>query len=236
MSGLERVTQEHPRFDPVALHRAMSQPERIGGLLFGETAEETTLDDLRHARLDGRDSVQRVVDLQYDLGLIVDGQVDVVERDSAPSAASLLRAGLARAIDDDVSHRQRGDGEKMRSIAPFAARLLRQLEICLVYERRRRQCSITSAAECSGSEAVVGDSTKLVVCDGNDFVEGFARSVVSQHGFPLRLNESARAVTTTIPTYGAVGGGDSRAAFIHSIRRHQCSRCSLHAFPLSCSL
>jgi len=197
MSGFERATQEHTRLHPVPLHRPMRQSERIRRLLLGKAAKETTLDDLRHARLDRRDSIERVVDLQDNVGLIVHGEVDVVERDSAPSAASLERATLSRAIDDDVAHRQRRDRQKMRSIAPFAARLLRQLEICLVHERGRRQCSITSSGRSSGGEAVVGDATKLVISESNGFVERLLSSVVSQHGIPLRLNERARAATTT---------------------------------------
>src|SRR5207342_3349200 len=92
MSGLERATQEHPRLHPIPLHSAMRQSERIRRLLLGKAAEETTLDDLRHARLDRRDAIERVVDLQDDVGLIVHGEVDVLERDLAPSAASLERA------------------------------------------------------------------------------------------------------------------------------------------------
>jgi S1-C subfamily serine protease len=100
-------------------------------------------------------------------------------------------------------------------VAPLPARLFRELEIRLVYQRRRRQGAALATVAITAREPKVRDSTKLVIGERDDFIQRFLRGVVSQHGFPLRLNERARAVTTTVPTYAAFRGGDSRAAFIH---------------------
>ena len=89
-------------------------------------------------------------------------------------------------------------------VAPLPARLFGELEIRLVHQRRRRQRSAVAPVAIAGRQPMVRDSTKLVIGERNDLVERFLCSVVSQHGFPLRLNERARAVTTTVPTYAAV--------------------------------
>jgi len=63
LSRLEGATQEYARLDPVALHGAMCQSERVGCFLLGQAAEEPTLYDFDDAWLDGRDSIECIVDL-----------------------------------------------------------------------------------------------------------------------------------------------------------------------------
>lgn len=215
LSRLESAVQQHACLHPVALHGSMCQAECVGRLLFGQAAEEPTFHDLDDAWLDGRDSIERIVDLQHDVRLIVDGEVYVVEGDSSPSAAAFEGGAFSRAVDDDMSHRQRRNREKVRMVTPRAARLFRELEIRLVHQRRRRQGAALATVAITAREPKVRDSTKLVIGERNDFVERFLRGVVFQHGIPLGLNERARAATTTVPTYPRFRGGDSRAAFIH---------------------
>jgi hypothetical protein len=60
----------------------------------------------------------RLVELQERVGLIVDGDVRVVERDAASIATALLRAAGLRAVDEHMAHGERRHGEEVRAIAP----------------------------------------------------------------------------------------------------------------------
>ena len=215
LSRLEGATQENARLYPVALHGAMCQSERVGRFLLGQAAEEPTLHDFDDARLDDRDSIERIVDLQHDVRLIVDGEVYVIEGDASLRPAAFERSAFSGAVDDDMPHGQRRNREKMRMVAPLPARLFRELEIRFVHQRGRRQGAALATVAITTREPKVRDSTKLVIGERDDFVERFLRGVVFQHGIPLGLNERARAATTTVPTYPGFRGGDSRAAFIH---------------------
>jgi hypothetical protein len=113
LSRLEGATQENARLDPVALHGAMGQSERIGRFLLGQPAEEPALHDFDDARLDGRDSIERIVDLEHDVRLIVDGEIYVIEGDSSLRPTAFEGRSFSGAVDDDMSHRQRRNREKM---------------------------------------------------------------------------------------------------------------------------
>ena len=63
--------------------------------------------------LEGAEPMQRVVELEQRVRLLVDGEMHVVERDAVPNAATLERDALSRAIDEDVAHRERRDGEEV---------------------------------------------------------------------------------------------------------------------------
>ena len=52
-------------------------------------------------------------------------------------SATLQRLALTRAVDEHVTHRQRGHGEKVAVVGPFGVRLVDELEVRLVDERRR---------------------------------------------------------------------------------------------------
>jgi hypothetical protein len=44
-----------------------------------------------------------------------------------------------RIVDEQASHRPRGEREELSAVAPLALPFLRQLQVRLVHERRRRQ-------------------------------------------------------------------------------------------------
>ena len=94
---------------------------------------------------------------------------DLIERDGAEFAATLHRHPCRCAIDQNVPHHHRRESEKVRAIIPLRPRLIDQLEVRLVHQRRRGQCrrAIPRAMPMS-------DLAKLVVHRDDELVERFA--------------------------------------------------------------
>ena len=95
----------------------------------------------------------------------------VVERDALPHAAALERDALPRAIDEHVPHRQRRDGEEVRAIAPVGPRLVDELEVGLVDERRRRE----RAGRAARGEPAVRDGAQLLVGERDEPIDRLGR-------------------------------------------------------------
>jgi hypothetical protein len=83
------------------------------------------------------------------------------------SAAALDTHSCFGAIDEDMSHRNRGEREEVRSIVPVGARLIDELEIGLVHERGRgKRLHIATRGP-----VAMGDVAQLVVENGDETVE-----------------------------------------------------------------
>lgn len=109
----ERSPQEYPRLCPISLHGSRRDLECFRRLILSQTAEEPTLDDPSETRLDRRESIEGLVQVEYDLGLIITRDLFVVERDALETALPLLGESRPRAIDEHLSHAERGDSEKV---------------------------------------------------------------------------------------------------------------------------
>jgi hypothetical protein len=159
-SVLERVAQQHARLDPVPLHRPDRQSERVGRLLFRQSAEEAALDDLRQPRRQRRQPLQRLVERQEHVGLVVAGHGVGVERDArAVTAAAFERPALARPIDEHVAHRERGARQQVPAVLPARTGAIGQLEVRLMDQRRGGE----RAAAIGARQAPVGDRPQLAV-------------------------------------------------------------------------
>src|SRR6185437_14158132 len=100
------------------------------------------------------------------------GDVDLlVERDVGVGTAALFGGAAAGAVDEDVAHRDRRDGEKVRAVAPVGVSSTRELEIDFVYERGRRDRIARADGELAARRAA-----ELLIDDGQDLIEGFALS------------------------------------------------------------
>jgi hypothetical protein len=111
--------------------------------------------------------IERLMELEQRLGLVVGGDQLVLERHVLTRTAALLSGAPARPVDEDMSHRDGGDSEKVRAIAPVRATGARQLEVELVHERRRRERIVRAngqLATCSPPELVVDERNDLIEC------------------------------------------------------------------------
>ena len=151
---------------PVALHCADRGVEGGSGLLLGQAGEIPALYDAREARVETLERGERLVHRDDQLGLRIDAEVDVVEREPALVAGALLRAVMARVIDQHAAHRPGADGEKMRAVLPGDAGLVRQLQVDLVYQRGGSERVRGPATR----ELDPGDVAQVIVDEGEEIV------------------------------------------------------------------
>lgn len=100
------MLQEYARLHPVPLHGSDGDAECLGGVSLGKPAEEAALHDLRESRVELRQLIEGLVDLEKDVRLVVGGKHFVVQRHLSPFAATLECVSLSRSIYEDVAHRQ----------------------------------------------------------------------------------------------------------------------------------
>jgi len=161
--------QEGACLCPVALDGSPGDAHRLGDLLLGEPAEEAVLDHTCEARIKCGESGQRLIELQQRIRLIVSADVLLVETDVVLVAPSLQPPASLRSIDQDMPHRQRRDGEEVRTVTPLRLRLVDEFDVRLVDERGRRE----RAAASTYSKLSMGDGAQLRVHDGHKSVERF---------------------------------------------------------------
>src|SRR2546423_849029 len=169
-SRVERAPKQDPRLHPITLNCSNGDAERVGGFLFGESAKEPAFHDLREPRLELGELLHRIVELQQQIGLGVNAQLVLIERDALPNAATLEGAHLSGAVDENVPHHQRRKGEKVVTVPPFRPRGVDELEVGLVHERCRRERPTRGSCQ----ETAVCDSAQLAVGERDCLVEGLA--------------------------------------------------------------
>ena len=125
------------------------------------------------------ETVHGFVELQERVGLLVSGNVRVLERDAPPCSTALQCALRLGSIDEHVAHGNRRDGKKMGAIMPVRSRLIDQLEVGLVNEGGRRE----RAAGCPGGELAVGNDAQLIVDERDELIERglFSAAQLGQH-------------------------------------------------------
>lgn len=114
-------------------------PERLGRFLDRQTAEEPQLDEPGLLGIDGGQPGERRVDRQQINGSLLTGDEPLVQRDPRVVTAPLLRAPRAGPLDEDLPHRDRGNGDETRTCLPILLLVLDETEIGLVDERRGLQ-------------------------------------------------------------------------------------------------
>ena len=100
------MLQEYARLHPVPLHGSDGDAECFGGVSLGKAAEEAALHDFRDSRVELRQLIQGLIDLEKDVRLVVGGNHVIVQRHLPVFAATLECVSLSRSIYEDVAHRQ----------------------------------------------------------------------------------------------------------------------------------
>jgi hypothetical protein len=132
---------------PIATDRGRGDAERLRDLGPPEPAEEAEFHDLDHTASVGvlaGEGVERLVQRQKIVRPIrgrPERRVErgFVQRDPLRLGATLLRAKLSRAVDQDLAHRVDGIGRQLLGRGPCERRRLRQLYEHLVRDGRRTQ-------------------------------------------------------------------------------------------------
>ena len=127
--------------------------------------EIAQLDDFRLLRIDLLEPVQRIVQRRQDVRLVVGDRNRIGQRDAAEAGPALLGAAGARALDEDLPHRPRGDADEMALVVPRRAGA-GQPEVGLVDERRR----LEGLARPLPPHVGPGDPAQLVVNERRDLL------------------------------------------------------------------
>src|SRR6266542_4230839 len=154
-----RAVQQHARFFPVALNRALGDVAERRDLAERESAEELEIDQLREIRIDLCEIVERFAD-RLDVRRRHRGFADLrVERRDLEATAALLRVAITRIVDDETAHRARGVREKPRLVGKCDAFARRDVEVGFMQQRRRTQMGRAAAPP----QLAAGDAVQLVV-------------------------------------------------------------------------
>ena len=161
-----------PRFglEPVELHGAGREVHGARGLLNGETGEESQLHHVRQSRAFRSHSFERVIKGDHLIRLLGGHRVRVVQTDRFCSAAAFVGLTPPSRVNQNASHRARGDGHEVRAVLVFDALNVDELEIGLVDQRRGRQCVIEAFVR----EVSMSPSSQLRVDQREECVERVA--------------------------------------------------------------
>src|SRR5687767_12394966 len=110
-----------------------------GRFLDGGAAEEPELDEARLFGIEVRELGQCRVEIEQVDRWLAAGDESLVEGDTVARAAALGGAARAGALDQNLTHRVRGDGAEVGAVLPPARAVLHQPQVGLVHERRRLQ-------------------------------------------------------------------------------------------------
>ena len=136
---IEVIEEPSLRFDPIASNRTIGHAERLRCFFFGHASKEAAFDDLSQTVIEGREALERPVECHERFGAFLDGYLHLIEIETLPFSTALARTDFARVLDENPPHRLRCDGKKMRTARESRARLVRELHVCFVHERRRAQ-------------------------------------------------------------------------------------------------
>lgn len=134
---------------------------------FAQPREEPALDRTRELLVTLAKKRQRPVEIEKPLRLRVAPDPLFIERHRYLPAATFCRETRARAADDDLPHRARGDREKVPAVFDAHALLARKLQISLVHEPG----GVERRAPIGAPEMVASNTAQLVVHHGYETIE-----------------------------------------------------------------
>ena len=132
----ERPEQQHARLYPVPLHGAHVDAKDIRNVVFGKAPEKAQFDHARKSRVERLELEQGVIHLDHNTSLVVDNHNIGIERNGAFYTSPLRGDSATSVVNEDLPHRNRGDTEKVCTVAPSRPRLCGDLEVRLAYQPR----------------------------------------------------------------------------------------------------
>jgi hypothetical protein len=146
--------------------------QNLGDLRRVEPAEKFQLHDLALAWVRLREGLQRVVQSEEIGGALRLKVLRLLEVDLLELAAALERVMRSRVLDQNLPHEARGDAAEVRPAFPAHLRLVHELQVSFVHQRRRLQRVVRPFA----SEVAAREAPQLGV---NDRHEPLGRGLVA---------------------------------------------------------
>ena len=125
---------------PSVASRWRGRAHRLGGFFDREPAEEAELDDARLVGVERRQALERGVE-RHEIEASVRRRLPaaLVERDARLAAAAFERVPRAGPLDQDLTHRVRGNRAEVRPVLPAIGTILQKTKVGFVHERGRLQ-------------------------------------------------------------------------------------------------
>jgi hypothetical protein len=136
-SAVDRLAQPSLGAQPVAFDRTGRHGQRVCRFHFAVARKKAALHDLTQTGTLLGQPFQGVVDGKQVLGLLLNCQNAVVERDVRGAGATLGRRAHPRVVHDHLAHRARGNREEVAAVPGTDACLVYELEVGLVDEADR---------------------------------------------------------------------------------------------------
>lgn len=161
--------EERPRLAPAAFDRSRGTAENVGRVFNRQAAEKPQLDDPSQLFVELRQPFERCIE-RDDLGRAFGGShVDIFHGNERNAAAAFVRQPLSRMVHGELPHRFRGYGEEMTAIVSDQVRLLGQLQIRLVNQRRGLQRVVATAVK-----PPARDRAQLAIHQRHQAIDGFS--------------------------------------------------------------
>lgn len=130
----QRVVQPRTGESPLPFDRSGRNVQQLADFVRREAAEEFQLDDAALARIESRQTLERVVKRDHiDIGPGENVHGDA-ERDALLEAAALGGDPIARVIDEDAPHHHCRESDELRAVPPVHALLVDEPEVRLVHQ------------------------------------------------------------------------------------------------------
>lgn len=172
VSTAQLAVQPRLRERPVRLDGARAQIEEVRDFLEGEAAEVLQLDDLPLLRVERREALQRIVELQ-NVHVAVRRALDTGQGDATEIAATLLGAQLAHVVDEATAQDLRRQRQELGASRGEHCLALLELQIALVHELGR----VEGAAPRDPFDGAPRDVTQGVVVRLHVPIERAMRSI-----------------------------------------------------------
>lgn len=155
-----------PGHPPFAFNGGSGNAHYFGGLLNGETSEESELDELSLIRVERLQAVERLI--EFVEGDFRDrGETDaVVDRENLCVATALLRTLVAGVVDENAPHQLGGHAEEVGAALPVYPCLIHQLHVGFMHKRgclQRVVCPFPPHIVCR-------DPAKFLIHDGEELI------------------------------------------------------------------
>ena len=153
------VVEPGTRKAPVAFDGRRRELQDFRNLVGGQAAKEFQLDDPALARIDGAESVERLVQDEDVHLLSPRGSLDVAQGNLPHVPPALAGGVVARMVDENPPHHDHGESDELRPVLPVDVPLIDQPKVGLVDERGGLERVVAPLAE----EIPSGQPAQLVV-------------------------------------------------------------------------
>ena len=190
---------------PLALDCRRRERQRFRDFLRGQPPEELQLDHLALARVQGGQTVQRLVQRErVDLGAPED-LARQRERHPLRFAAALGSRAVARMVGQDAPHHHCRQAHELRAVPPIDALLVDEPEVGLVDERGGLERVVRAFAP----HVCAGEPAQLGVDEGKELLVGGPVALAPVDEEPRDVVAGSRAIHSAVLGLGTGPSGEN---------------------------